>query len=381
MLNPLLLDTATPPIPHAQSWKAAWDGRRGPFIDMAQAVPGHPPPDSLLAALAQAAGSPAAAQYGPIFGDGALRAALAQEMTRVYGAPFAAEEIAITAGCNMAFFVAMIALAKAGEAVILPSPWYFNHEMTLRMLGIEARALPCRAERGFLPDPDEAAALLDGRVRALVLVSPNNPTGAVYPPELIARFAALAAARGITLVLDETYRDFLPDGAPHDVFAGPHRAAAMQLYSFSKAYAVPGHRLGAIVAPQGSIAEIGKILDSLQICPARAGQIALAPAIGALKGWRDANRAEIERRQAAFRAALAGSNGWRIDSIGAYFAFVAHPFAGRPAAEVAERLAAEAGVLALPGPYFGPGLETHLRFAFANVGIEAIGEVGKRLAG
>lgn len=381
MLNPFVLDTGTPPIPQAQGWKAAYDGRRGPFIDMAQAVPGYPPPDSLLAALAAAAGSPAAAQYGPIFGDAALRAALAQEMTRVYGAAFAPDEIAITAGCNMAFFVAAIALARAGEAVLLPSPWYFNHEMTLRMLGIEARPLPCRPERGFLPDPDEAAALIDARVRAIVLVTPNNPTGAVYPPELIARFAALAAERGITLVLDETYRDFLPDGSPHGVFAGPHRAQAMQLYSFSKAYCVPGHRLGAIVAPAGSIAEIGKILDSLQICPARAGQMALAPAIAPLKAWRDGNRAEIGRRQQAFRAALAGSNGWRIDSIGAYFAFVAHPFAGRPAAEVAERLAGEAGVLALPGPYFGPGLETHLRFAFANVDVAAIGEAGKRLAG
>lgn len=381
MLNPLLLDTATPPIPHAQGWRRAYDGRRGPFIDMAQAAPGYPPHESLLAALGAAAASPTAAQYGPIFGDAALRAALAQEMSRVYGAPFEAGEIAITAGCNMAFFVAAIALAKAGEAVLLPSPWYFNHEMTLRMLGIEARPLPCRPERGFLPDPDEAAALIDARVRAIVLVSPNNPTGAVYPPGLIARFAALAAARGITLVLDETYRDFLPDGAPHGVFSGPHRGAAMQLYSFSKSYCIPGHRLGAIVAPAPAVAEIGKILDSLQICPARPGQIALAPAIGGLKSWRDGNRAEIDRRQNAFRAALSGSNGWRIDSIGAYFAFVAHPHPGRPAAEVAERLAAEAGVLALPGPYFGPGLETHLRFAFANVEVAAIGEAGKRLSG
>lgn len=381
MLNPLLLDTATPPIPQAQAWKGAYDGRRGPFIDMAQAVPGYPPPDSLLAALSEAAGAAAAAQYGPIFGDGALRAALAAEMARVYGAKFGPEEIAITAGCNMAFFVAAIALAKAGEAVLLPSPWYFNHEMTLRMLGIEARPLPCRAEDGFLPDPDAAARLIDDRVRAIVLVTPNNPTGAVYPPALIERFAALAAGRGITLVLDETYRDFLPDGAPHTVFSGPHRAAAMQLYSFSKSYCVPGHRLGAIIAPAAAVAEIGKVLDSLQICPARPGQLALAPAISRLKGWRDGNRAEIARRAAAFRAALDGSNGWKIDSIGAYFAFVAHPFPGRPAAEVAERLAAEAGVLALPGPYFGPGLETHLRFAFANVDVAAIGEAGKRLGG
>ncbi len=155
----------------------------------------------------------------------------------LYGHQPRLDEIALTAGCNQAFVVAMLALAKAGERVLLPAPWYFNHQMTLQMLGIEACPLPCRAAHGFVPQLADAEALIDARTRAIVLVSPNNPTGAVYPPETLAGFAELCATRGLWLVLDETYRDFLPDGVarPHDLFADARlRPHLIQLYSFSK---------------------------------------------------------------------------------------------------------------------------------------------------
>lgn len=382
-INPLLVDTGTPPIPEAQAWLRAYGGRHGEPIDLSQAVPGYPPPPSLLAALAGAAGRPAAAAYGPIVGDAALREAYAAEVSRLYGADIPSSDIAITAGCNQAFFVAMIALAKTGDAVLLPSPWYFNHEMTLHMLGIEARPLPCSAHAGFVPDLAQAERLIDGRVRALVLVTPNNPTGAVYPPQTIEACAALCRRKGIWLVLDETYRDFMGerDQRPHAVFADENwRDTVIGLYSFSKSYCVPGHRLGAVTAGPAVLSEIGKVLDCMQICPARAGQIALAPAIGALAPWREGNRQEIVARAAAFRAALAGTP-WRIDSIGAYFAYVAHPFPGRGAAEVSETLARSRGVLGLPGSYFGPGQESHLRIAFANAGQDAIGALRRRVDG
>jgi aspartate/methionine/tyrosine aminotransferase len=111
-----------------------------------------------------------------------------------------------------------------------------------------------------------------------VLVTPNNPTGAVYPPETIAAFAALCERRGIWLVLDETYRDFLPAEMTrsHEVFsASDWQRSVIGLYSFSKAYAIPGWRLGAITAGERVIAEIGKVLDCIQINPVRAGQAAL----------------------------------------------------------------------------------------------------------
>ncbi|CEJ13475.1 Arginine--pyruvate transaminase AruH [bacterium YEK0313] len=275
-------------------------------------------------------------------------------------------------------------MARAGEAVLLPAPWYFNHQMTLNMLGIEARPLPCLAAGGFVPDLAAAERLIDGRVRAIVLVTPNNPTGAIYPAAVIAGFAALARARGIALIVDETYRDFLGDGAgrAHELFADPAwRDTVIQLYSFSKAYAVPGHRLGAITAGPAAMAGILKILDSFQICPARPGQTALAWAIEGLADWRAATRSTINGRIDAFRTVMQACPGWAISSIGAYFAYVRHPFAGVPAERVAEALATGRGVLGLPGSYFGPGQDGHLRFAFANADEAAIATLPARLAG
>ncbi len=383
-LNPDLLDTGTPPIPEAQGWARAYDGRSGPLIDLSQAVPGSPPPQALLDKLAEAAADPASTRYGAIVGDAALREAYAAEISQVYGTQFAPAEIAITSGCNQAYVMTMMALARAGDNVLLPTPWYFNHEMTLTMLGIQARALPCAPEAGFVPDVATAEPLIDERTRAIVLVTPNNPTGAVYSLETIAAFAELCARRGIWLVLDETYRDFLPADVtkPHEVFAATRwRDSVIGLYSFSKAYAVPGWRLGAITAAEPVIAQIGKVLDCVQISPVRAGQAAVTWGIDGIRDWREKNRAEINARADLFRETMAPLNGWRVLSAGAYFAYVAHPFADVPAAEVVRRLVSERGVLALPGPYFGPGQESHLRIAIANVAADRIGQLGERLKG
>lgn len=383
-LNPDLLDTGSPPIPEAQGWARAYDGRGGSLIDLSQAVPGSPPPQALLDRLAEAAADPASTRYGAIVGDLALREAYAAEISAVYGTRFGTGEIAITSGCNQAYVMTMMALARAGDNVLLPTPWYFNHEMTLTMLGIEPRPLPCAPEAGFVPDVTTAEALIDARTRAIVLVTPNNPTGAIYPPQIIEAFAELCRRRGIWLVLDETYRDFLPAGSgqPHGVFAtGGWQDTVIGLYSFSKAYAVPGWRLGAITAGEPAIAQIGKVLDCVQISPVRAGQAAVAWGIDGIRGWRETNRAEINARTTLFREAMAPLNQWRVLAAGAYFAYLAHPFEQAPAAEVARRLVETRGVLALPGPYFGPGQERHLRIAIANVAADRIGELGERLRG
>jgi aspartate/methionine/tyrosine aminotransferase len=276
-----------------------------------------------------------------------------------------------------------MALAKAGDAVIVPTPWYFNHEMTLRMLGIEPRPLMTDPDAGFVPDVAACEALIDDKVRAVLLVTPNNPTGAVYPPALIAAFLDLARRKGIALILDETYRDFMPEGsvAPHEAFRAPDwEDRLIHLYSFSKAYAVPGWRLGALVAGETAQADIAKVLDCLQICPPRAAQTAITWAIGALGQWRHEERAAINARAATFASAIASVPGWKLDQIGAYFAYVRHPFQGVDAIGVGEMLAKRWGLLALPGPYFGPGQENHLRFAFANVDEPRIIEAVARLA-
>ena len=380
-VNPLLVSTDVPPIPAASRWAAAYSGRLGPLINMAQAVPGTPPPEALLDRLAAAARTASAATYGPIVGDEALRQALAQDVNAAYGGDIMPSDIAITTGCNQAFFIAMLALARPGDEIVLPAPWYFNHKMTLDMLGIGTKLLPCRAQNGFVPSVEEARALIGKSTCAILLVTPNNPTGATYPPDTLAAFRELAQDAGIALIVDETYRDFLPAGQSraHDLFETPAwRDTVIQLYSFSKSYAVPGHRLGSLIGAPSVIAEIAKVLDCVQICPPRAAQAAIAWAVEGTRDWRAEIRQNINSRIDSFREAIARSPGWSISAIGAYFAYVRHPFDGTSEA-AAERLASEAGVLALPGSFFGPDQDRHIRFAFANVDETRVAELPERL--
>ena len=382
-LSPLVRATGTPPIPAARAWAARYRGQAGPAIDLTQAVPGYPPHPELLARLAEAAGTRAGASYGDIFGDEVLRAALAADLARRYGVAIAPDDVAITAGCNLAFAMAMTTIAEPGSAVMLPAPWYFNHQMALQMQGVGVVPLPCAAAAGFVPDPEEAARLITPATRAIVLVTPNNPTGAIYPPAVIARFASLCRERGLWLVLDETYRDFLPgEAAPHGLFADPDWGEHLiHLYSFSKAYCVPGHRVGAIAAGPVLREQLAKVLDTMQICPPRAAQTALTWAVEGLRSWRDGNRAIMAGRARAFAAAMAGVNSWRVDALGGYFAYLRLPDAAPEAMVAAEYLAAERGLMGLPGPFFGPGQGRHIRLAFANAEADSIAGVPGRLAG
>ncbi len=381
--NPLLAAVEAPPVAVVQSWTASRNFPADrPLLDLAQAAPGWPMAEELAANLAGRMTDPAFARYAPILGHEALRAALAAETRAVYGGDAAAGDVAITAGCNQAFVVAILALARAGDAVILPAPWYFNHKMTLDMFGIEATPLPCRPEDAMVPDPDAAARLVTPRTRAIVLVSPNNPTGAVYPADVIARFAALAEKTGAALIVDETYRDFLgAEAAPHDLFRDAGwRDRLVQLYSFSKAYAMPGLRVGAVVAGPAVIQGVQKAMDSIAICAAQPGQAAALYGLERLGAWRRAKAAEMTARLDAFQAAMAPvQDRFPIVSAGGFFAYCRHPF-DADAMSVAKRMADEASIMAMPGSAFGPGQEGAIRFAFGNIAPEAAAEVGARLA-
>jgi aspartate/methionine/tyrosine aminotransferase len=136
-----------------------------------------------------------------------------------------------------------------------------------------------------------------------------------------------------------------------------------------------------MTSDQPVVIEVAKILDSLQICPPRAPQRALVWAIDAIRDWRAENRRRILDRAAAFQSAFAGNNDWPIASIGAYFAYVRHPFTGVSGDDVALMLAHERGVLGIPGSAFGEGQDAYLRLAFANVDRPAIAAIPERLAG
>lgn len=384
-LNPALAVTFAPPVMEARRWLAGVTfAPERPLINVSQAAPVDPPPEGLRRAIAEAAlHRPEAHLYGPVLGNGDLREAVAAQFSAAYGGALSAANVAITQGCNQAFCAVMATLAGAGDQVIVPTPWYFNHKMWLDMAGVTTVPLPCGAD--MLPDPDHAAALITPATRAIVLVTPNNPSGAEYPAELVGRFFDLAQARGIALVVDETYRDFdSRDGAPHDLLTRPDwDRVLIQLYSFSKAYRLTGHRVGAVIAGTDRLEQVEKFLDTVAISPSQLGQIGAVWGMANLGDWLAGERAEILARRAAAAETLGALPGWRLKSAGAYFAWVEHPFA-EGSADLARRMVREAGVLALPGTMFTPADDPtgarHLRIAFANVDAAGIAELGRRLA-
>lgn len=383
-LNPAMAATGTPPVMEARRWLAGVVLPRDlTLINVSQAAPLGPPPLPLREVLAEAAlHRPDAHLYGPVLGNPDLRTAVARSFSASHGAPVRPEQVAITQGCNQAFCAAIATLAGPGDEVILPTPWYFNHKMWLDMQGIRALPLPCGDD--MLPDPDLARALAGPRCRAIVLVTPNNPSGAEYPPELIGRFFELAQDRGLALILDETYRDFHSrDGAPHDLLARPGwDGTVIQLYSFSKAYRLTGHRVGALIGSEARMVQIEKFLDTVAISTSQLGQIGALWGLGNLGDWLAGERATILARGADTVAALSGLPGWRVKSAGAYFAWVEHPFAAS-STDLARRMVAEIGVLALPGTMFTPQDDPagarHLRIAFANIDAPRIAELAERL--
>lgn len=385
VLNPRMAATEPPPVMEARRWIA---GRRfpadRPLLNLSQAAPVEPPPQALRQAMAEAIlTDPAAHLYGPVLGSGELRAEVAARWSAAYGGMIGAAQVAITSGCNEAFAAVIATLAGAGDEVILPAPWYFNHKMWLDMTGVHAVPLP--AGPGMIPDAEAAAARLGPRTRAIALVSPNNPTGAEYPAATLRAFADLARARGLALIVDETYRDFdSRSGAPHDLFADPDwHDVLIHLYSFSKAYRLTGHRVGAVVASETRLAEVEKFLDTVTICPSQIGQIGALWGLRNLGGWVAGERGEILARRTAMARGIEALPGWEVLGCGAYFAYVRHPFADR-SDRVARRLVEEAAVLVLPGTMFRPGDDPagghELRIAFANADRTGIAEFVRRLA-
>lgn len=385
-LNANLSATASPPIMEVQRWVRETPLKPGlPLINLSQAAPAGPPPESLRRRLSQAMlDEPAAHLYGPVLGNADLRAAIAGRWSADYGAEIAPEQVAVTAGCNQAFCVAVATACAPGEAVMLPYPWYFNHRMWLEMSGIDCIPLACG--EGMLPDLATARAAMTPAVRAIVLVTPNNPTGAEYPDALMQGFYDLAAEAGAALIVDETYRDFHSGaGAPHGLFGRDGwEEVLVHLYSFSKVFRLTGHRTGAIVTGARRLAEAEKFLDTMTISAPQTGQIAALHGLEHLSQWVAGERDEILARKTALLAAFDGLPGWAVHGAGAYFAWVEPPaekFAELPAVETARRLLAEQSLLVLPGTMFAPGDRPTraLRVAFANADAAGLAETGRRL--
>lgn len=384
-LNPAFAATEPPPVMEARRWiEGVIFPADRPLINISQAAPVDSPPLGLRQALADAAlNDPDAHLYGPVLGLPALREEIASQWSATYGGTVLPSQVAITQGCNQAFCTVMATLAGPGDEVILTTPWYFNHKMWLDMASV--KTVPLETDATLIPSAEAAAKLITDRTRAIVLVSPNNPGGVEYPAATLAAFRDLAQAKGLALIVDETYRDFdSRTGAPHDLFADPNWAGTLiQLYSFSKAYRLTGHRVGAVVASQARLAEVEKFLDTVAICPSQLGQIGALWGMRNLGQWLAGERDEMLARRKAMTEGFKSLPGWRLLGCGAYFAYVEHPF-DMASDALCKRLVTEASLLMLPGTMFQPegsaAGRRQIRIAFANVDAKGIAEVIRRLA-
>ncbi|MFZ9037637.1 MAG: aminotransferase [Gammaproteobacteria bacterium] len=377
-LNPNVLDCAAAPIAEAWSWVE--DPASPNLIDMCQAVPAHLPPQSLRDYLGDAIKAGEGATYTDIRGIPALRAALAGNISERYQGSVDEADVLITAGCNQAFCSVIDTLCQAGDEVIVPLPCYFNHQMWLSTRAVTPRYLSFDAETA-MPDPDEARALINARSRAILLVTPNNPSGAIYSPECIEAFFELAREHGLALIVDETYRDFIDiEQLPHRLFArADWRDTFVHLYSFSKVFSLTGFRTGAVVAGQPLLEQLKKIQDCTAICAPHAGQLAALYGLQNLHDWKLEKSDELAQRAIAIRRAFANPDlKYRLVSAGAYFAYLQHPF-DASARDVVKRLIQQHEIVCLPGSYFGQQQEQFIRLAYANVHESRFGDVIARL--
>ena len=377
--------TFAPPVVEAYSWLEGKDFSQRALINVSQAAPLAPPPAPLRAHMAKVIEEVDTHLYGAVLGLEPLRAELARHSSTLYQGQVTTEQVAITSGCNQAFSAVVATLCRDGDEIILPTPFYFNHKMWLDISGVRCCALPCQGD--MIPDSAEAARRITERTKAIVLVTPNNPCGVEYPADVIQAFYDLAKSRGLALIIDETYRDFhSQSGPPHRLFEQEDwQDTLIQLYSFSKAYRLTGHRVGAVVTCEARLAEIEKFLDAVTICPSLLGQKAALWGMQNLGDWLAKERLEIlARRQAIVdHFPTLAAKGWRLVGLGAYFAYLEHPF-DISATELAKQLVEEAHVLALPGSMFLPEGDDcgrrHLRIAFANISAEMIVVLFDRMA-
>lgn len=368
-ISPLIEKVHFPPISEVKSWIA---GRsfpaETPLIDLCQAVPDYPPAKELTDHLATLLDDPQLSRYSPDEGLLEVREAICARYRARYGAWIDPSQLCLTIGASQAFWLAMMVLCQAGDEVVVQTPYYFDHAMALESLGLHSRYVPFDEAASAQPCVETIAALITPRTRAILLVTPSNPTGAVIPPQTLQRLYQLARQRGIALVLDETYNEFIAE-RPHELFADRHWGDHLvHLASFGKTYALTGYRAGMLAAAPGFIHHALKVQDSMAVCQPRITQHAVRYGVEHLEEWVSRNRLMMQRRHDRFRSEfLAPGNPFTLVASGGFFAWVRHPFPGQSGRQVARRLAEQAHLLCLPGEVFGPGLENYLRLAFGNI--------------
>jgi aspartate/methionine/tyrosine aminotransferase len=340
--------------------------------------------------------------YGPVAGDPELLEALAATLS-ADGLDLAGADLWVTAGSNMAFNAIAQVLCEGPPAepseVILPLPYYFNHVMAIQLAG----GRPVPVDAGLVPDPERLAAAITPRTRAIVTVSPNNPSGVVIPGPVLAAINGLCASRGLLHISDEAYGQFVYGGEPHVSPASLPGGAAhtVTLQSLSKAYGMAGWRVGFMAAPAAFTAALAKVQDTVLICPPRLIQRVARAALAAGPAWCRPRIAALAERRAQLLAAVADARGQGLpvrllaEPDGAFYGLLAlDPLALDPAAsrtltadgltgeQLMRRLVLEHRVAAVCGESFGyPAGPPVLRLSYGLLAAAELEEALGRLLG
>jgi aspartate/methionine/tyrosine aminotransferase len=353
-------------------------------ISLGQGMVAYGPPREAIDAIAGVTDDPKTHQYGAVEGTSALRSALAAKLRAENSIPVDGDtRVVVTAGGNMAFFNAILAVADVGDEIVLQTPYYFNHEMAIGMAG--CRTVLVETDAAYQLKPDAIAKAITPRTRAVVTVSPNNPTGAVYPEPALRQVNELCRARGVWHIHDEAYEYFTYGGVrPFSPGAIPGADAhTISLYSFSKAYGFAGWRIGYMTIPVSLEEAVRKIQDTILISPT---MIAQAAALGALKSGASYCQAKVrvmgEVREIA-RKAFSEISSFCAAPVtdGAFYFFLRIDTPMAPLALV-ERLVREHKVAAIPGTAFGIDRGCSLRVAFGALEKDTAAEgIGRLVRG
>ncbi len=368
-------------------------------LSLAQGMVGWGPPAEVAEAMAAAQraqpSQSAHAQldhYGPVAGDPALLEAWAAALT-AEGMDLEEADLWVTAGSNMAFNAMAQVLCEGPPAepseLILPLPYYFNHVMAIQLAG----GVPVPVDAGVVPDPQRLAAAITPRTRAIVTVSPNNPSGVVMPRPVLEAINRLCASHGLLHISDEAYGQFVYGREPHWSPAALPGAAAhtVTLQSLSKAYGMAGWRVGCMAAPAAFTAALAKVQDTVLISPPRLIQRAALAALAAGPAWCRPRIAALAARRDQLLAAVAVAQAQGLpvrllaEPDGAFYGLLAldpsaAALAGLTGDALMRRLVLEHRVAAVCGESFGyPAAEPVLRLSYGLLGPVELEEALRRL--
>jgi len=337
--------------------------RKPDAISLGLGDPDLPTPAHIVAAAAEAIRD---GRTGPAPATGLpeLRAAIARKLARDDGVVVdAASEVLVTTGGQEALFLLVQALIEPGDEIIVPDPRYTSYDEAIALAGGSMILVPTRPEDDFALDPDEVAKRITPRTKVLLLISPNNPTAGVTPPEWVERLAALAAERDLIVIADEIYEKFVYDDARHlSVASLPGMAErTITLNGVSKTYAMTGWRIGYLAAPASFIRAATALKEMVNV---QAPTVSQWAAVAALDGPQECVE-EMRRTYDARRRMMMAE----LDRIGigygrprgGLYIWANVAGTGMSATEFSYRLLDEEDVLVLPGAGFGAGWDDWIR--------------------